>query len=352
MAKVTLHNLCIQYGQTATISNLSLDVDDGELVTLLGPSGCGKTTTLRTIAGFIKPVSGQVLFGDKDVTRISAHKRNTGMVFQRYALFPHLSVQDNIAFGLKMHHYTKAQREERIKKVLDMMRMSQYASRYPYQLSGGEQQRIAIARALAIEPEVFLLDEPLSNLDAKLRIQVREEIKELQQRLGLTTIFVTHDQQEALAIADRMAVMNQGRIEQIGSSKDLYYQPDSLFVAEFLGGVNFFEGHMQGINQFQCHNGTSFYVEKSVEGAQYLGVRPEKITLHSQPQAGLNQLSVQITQVIFKGTEFEVQLRTTQGQTLRSLLPHLQSDTAGTTFNVGDNAYACFSTQDAMLFVA
>lgn len=352
MAKVSLKDLCIQYGQTTTISNLSLDVADGELVTLLGPSGCGKTTTLRAIAGFIKPVSGQILFDNKNVTTIPAHKRGTGMVFQRYALFPHLNVRENIAFGLKMHHYAKGQCEERIKKVLDMMSMPQYANRYPYQLSGGEQQRIAIARALAIEPQVFLLDEPLSNLDTKLRIQVCEEIKALQQRLGLSTIFVTHDQEEALSISDRVAVMHKGRVEQIGSPEEIYHAPRSLFVAEFLGGINFFRGHLKNTHQFQCDDGLFFAVSQSIKDSQFLGVRHEKISLHSELQPELNNLHVQLIHVVFKGAEFEVQMRTAHNQTLRAQIPSLQLNGSGTTLTVGEHAYASFSAQDAILLIS
>ena len=195
MAKVSLLNLRKQFGSAVAVSDFSLDIDDGELVAFLGPSGCGKTTTLRMIAGFIDPTAGRILIGDTDVTTLPVHKRNTGMVFQRYALFPHMTVAHNVSFGLEMRKIDAVERDRRINLALDMVRMSEYRDRYPRQLSGGQQQRVAIARALAIEPKVFLLDEPLSNLDAKLRVEVREEIRALQQRLGLTTVFVTHDQE-------------------------------------------------------------------------------------------------------------------------------------------------------------
>src|SRR5690606_23685461 len=189
MAKVSIDRLKKQFGSSVAVSDFSLDIEDGELVAFLGPSGCGKTTTLRMIAGFIEPTAGSIFIGNEDVTRVPVHKRNTGMVFQRYALFPHMTVAENVAFGLQMRETPAAEREKRIATALDMVRMTQLRDRYPRQLSGGQQQRVAIARALAIQPKVFLLDEPLSNLDAKLRLEVREEIRSLQRELGLTTIF-------------------------------------------------------------------------------------------------------------------------------------------------------------------
>ena len=208
MANVSLINLKKQFDKSVAVADFSLEIEDGELVTFLGPSGCGKTTTLRMIAGFVAPTQGKVLIGGEDVTQVPPYKRNTGMVFQRYALFPHMTVSENIAFGLEMHKVPRAELEQRVKAALDMVQMTGFKDRYPRQLSGGQQQRVAIARALAIQPKVFLLDEPLSNLDAKLRQEVREEIRSLQQALGLTTVFVTHDQEEALAICDRMVIMH------------------------------------------------------------------------------------------------------------------------------------------------
>ncbi|MGE8635571.1 MAG: ABC transporter ATP-binding protein, partial [Achromobacter piechaudii] len=250
MAKVSIENIRKQFGAAVAVSDFSLEIAEGELVTFLGPSGCGKTTTLRMIAGFITPTSGRIRIGDTDVTRLPVHKRDTGMVFQRYALFPHMTVAENVAFGLEMHKVPKSERDAKIRRVLDMVRMTELRDRYPRQLSGGQQQRVAIARALAIEPKVFLLDEPLSNLDAKLRLEVREEIRSLQQRLGLTTVFVTHDQEEALAIADRMAIMHDGIVQQVGAPSTLYERPANLFVADFLGKMNVFTGKGQADNQF------------------------------------------------------------------------------------------------------
>ena len=215
MANVSLINLKKQFDKSVAVADFSLEIEDGELVTFLGPSGCGKTTTLRMIAGFVAPTQGKVLIGGEDVTQVPPYKRNTGMVFQRYALFPHMTVSENIAFGLEMHKVPRAELEQRVKAALDMVQMTGFKDRYPRQLSGGQQQRVAIARALAIQPKVFLLDEPLSNLDAKLRQEVREEIRSLQQALGLTTVFVTHDQEEALAICDRMVIMHEGIVQQL-----------------------------------------------------------------------------------------------------------------------------------------
>ncbi len=273
MAKVSIENIRKQFGQAVAVSDFSLEIGDGELVAFLGPSGCGKTTTLRMIAGFIAPTAGRIRIGDTDVTRLPVHKRDTGMVFQRYALFPHMTVAENVAFGLEMHKVPKADRDARIRRVLDMVRMSELRERYPRQLSGGQQQRVAIARALAIEPKVFLLDEPLSNLDAKLRVEVREEIRALQQRLGLTTVFVTHDQEEALAIADRMAIMHDGIVQQVGSPDTLYERPANLFVADFLGKMNVFKGRGEAGNVFQTDAGQRIAAPGGA-GATHLGVRP------------------------------------------------------------------------------
>ena len=255
MAKVSIENIRKQFGAAVAVSDFSLEIAEGELVAFLGPSGCGKTTTLRMIAGFITPTAGRIRIGETDVTRLPVHKRDTGMVFQRYALFPHMTVAENVAFGLEMHKVPKADRDDKIRRVLDMVRMSELRDRYPRQLSGGQQQRVAIARALAIEPKVFLLDEPLSNLDAKLRVEVREEIRSLQQRLGLTTIFVTHDQEEAMVMADRMAIMHDGIVQQSRHPDTLYDRPANLFVAGFLGKMNVFKGRGAADNVFQTDAG-------------------------------------------------------------------------------------------------
>ncbi len=248
MVKVKLINLSKRYGKVKAVDKVSLEVEDGELFTLLGPSGCGKTTTLRLIAGFELPDEGKILFGNEDVTLKKPYERETAMVFQNYALWPHMTVFDNIAYGLKVRKMKKEEIIERVERVLDLVRLRGLEDRYPTQLSGGQQQRVALARALVVEPKVLLLDEPLSNLDAKLRIEMREEIKRLQRKLGITTIYVTHDQEEAMSISDRIAVMNKGRILQVGTPQEIYFRPKNIFTATFIGKSTILEGKLKRIN--------------------------------------------------------------------------------------------------------
>ena len=229
-------------GRTVAVDNVSLEVAPGELVTLLGPSGCGKTTILRMLAGFTMPTAGTIWFGDEDVTSIPPNKRNVGMMFQSYALFPHLSVFDNIAYGLKVKKLSHAEIIDKVDNVMDMMRISEYAKRIPEQLSGGQQQRVALARAIVNEPRILLFDEPLSNLDAKMREYMREELRKIQQRLGITSVYVTHDQIEAMAISDHVMIMKDGVIEQVGTPSDIYVHPVNTFVANFMGKANFAKG--------------------------------------------------------------------------------------------------------------
>jgi len=239
MVKVKLVNVVKKFGNVIAADHVSFEVKEGELFTLLGPSGCGKTTTLRLIAGFYRPDEGEIYFNEELVNDIPPHKRNTGMVFQNYALWPHMNVFDNIAYGLKLRGLPPPTIIKKVKEVIELVGLKGKEKRYPQQLSGGEQQRVALARALVIEPRVLLLDEPLSNLDAKLRVRVRREIRRLQKKLKITTIYVTHDQEEALSISDRIAVMNQGRILQIGSPIEIYDRPRNIFVADFIGETNF-----------------------------------------------------------------------------------------------------------------
>ncbi|WP_441249759.1 ABC transporter ATP-binding protein [Kitasatospora sp. McL0602] len=237
-ATVEFRSLRRQFGTTTALDGLDLTVHPGELLALLGPSGCGKTTALRILAGFEKHDSGQVLVDGQDITGVPAHRRDAGMVFQSYSLFPHLSAADNVAFGLRMRGTGKAQRRKRAQELLELVGLPQHADRFPHQMSGGQQQRIALARALALQPRVLLLDEPLSALDAKVRLNLREEIRRLQQELGITTLFVTHDQEEALSMADRVAVLRAGRLEQCATPPELYARPATAFVAEFVGTMS------------------------------------------------------------------------------------------------------------------
>lgn len=249
MVKVSLDHVTKAFGSVKAVQDVSVGIGEGELFLMVGPSGCGKTTALRIIAGFYKPDSGSVRFDDREINDLPPYKRNTGMVFQNYALWPHMNIYDNVAFGLKMRKVPSGERVDRIKRVLDIVRMREYAERFPNQLSGGQQQRIALARALVIEPSVLLLDEPLSNLDAKLRVEMRSEIRRIQKELGITTIYVTHDQSEALAIADRIAVMNVGCISQVGTPREIYQYPENPFVASFMGEPNIIDGQIDAINK-------------------------------------------------------------------------------------------------------
>lgn len=348
MAKVSIDRLKKQFGSSVAVSDFSLEIENGELVAFLGPSGCGKTTTLRMIAGFIEPTAGSIFIGNEDVTRVPVHKRNTGMVFQRYALFPHMTVAENVAFGLQMRKTPAAEREKRIATALDMVRMTQLRDRYPRQLSGGQQQRVAIARALAIQPKVFLLDEPLSNLDAKLRLEVREEIRALQKELGLTTIFVTHDQEEALAVSDRMAIMYDGKVQQVGPPNHLYEKPANLFVADFLGKMNFFEGSMTQDARFTTGKGLSLTVEGGGGSVKKVGVRPERVTLTTEGN-GVNALPGMVESAVYLGPVIDIRVKLDVGDVIACQMPNT---TASATKPVAEGArvYASFSPADCVVF--
>ncbi len=235
VARIRLENISKRFGQTVALDSVSLEIRDGELFAVLGPSGCGKTTLLRVIAGFEAPDEGHVYFDDEDVTHVPPDRRGAVMVFQNWALWPHMTVFDNVAYGLRVRRLPASEIRERVMKVLDMLGLRGLENRYPHQLSGGQQQRVALARALVVEPRVLLLDEPLSNLDARLRLRLRGEIRRLQKELGVTTVYVTHDQEEALAVADRIAVMRRGRVVEVGEPREIYWSPRSPFTAFFIG---------------------------------------------------------------------------------------------------------------------
>lgn len=286
---------------------------------LLGPSGCGKTTTLRMIAGFILPSSGKIWIGPRDVTAVPPYLRSTGMVFQGYALFPHMTVADNVAFGLKMRKVGRAEIEARVMEALRLVRLDHLGSRYPRQLSGGQQQRVALARALVIKPDVLLLDEPLSNLDAKLRHAVRLEIRQLQKQLGLTTVFVTHDQEEALAVADRLVVMNQGVVAQVGTPQEIYDSPTSAFVADFMGRSNFFAGSVISPGIFRTRSGLALKFSGEAPAAKaVLAVRPDRITLlrANEEVSRSNVLPARANVVTFLGPVTEVIAALDSGETI------------------------------------
>ncbi|MBC3421426.1 ABC transporter ATP-binding protein [Pseudomonas wayambapalatensis] len=347
MSKVSINKLKKQFGDAVALEDFSLEIADGELVAFLGPSGCGKTTTLRMIAGFIEPTAGSIHIGETDVTNLPVHKRNTGMVFQRYALFPHMTVAQNVSFGLEMHNVSGKERDSRIATALDMVRMTSFRDRYPRQLSGGQQQRVAIARALAIQPKVFLLDEPLSNLDAKLRVEVREEIRSLQQNLGLTTVFVTHDQEEALAISDRMAIMYNGRVQQIGSPKELYDSPSNHFVADFLGRMSFFKGNLVANGRFVSEAGTNIQVASGQKVGR-IGIRPERINVGAHPESD-NVFDGWVESAAYLGSLIDIRLRLQGGDILNLHVPN-NASSANTAIAPGSPLVASFRSSDCVLF--
>jgi ABC-type Fe3+/spermidine/putrescine transport system ATPase subunit len=301
---VRLERITKRFGHTVAVDGVSLHVEEGSFTTLLGPSGCGKTTLLRTLAGFYRPDAGDVFLRGVRITDVPAHRRNTAMVFQEYALFPHMTVGENVGYGLRLRRVPAPEAVRRRGQVLELVGLIGQERKFPHQLSGGQQQRVALARALVVEPEVLLLDEPLSNLDAKLRIRVRSEIRALQQQLGKTTVYVTHDQEEALAISDRIAVMERGRIQQLGTPLQIYHHPANRFVADFVGLANFIEGEMSGPGQVRA-GGVTFAVPDGARDAGPVTVvlRPEAIRLHAHAPAGApNVLRGRITAMSFLGT--------------------------------------------------
>lgn len=323
------------------VDNISLDIKPGEFVTLLGPSGCGKTTTLRMIGGFENPTSGDIYIGDDRVNNLPPNKRDTSMVFQSYALFPHYNIYDNIAYGLKLKKMTKSEIKEKVDDIIKLVGLTDMGKRFPNQLSGGQQQRVALARALVMEPGVLMFDEPLSNLDAKLRVYMRTEIRKIQQKVGITAIYVTHDQSEAMSLSDKIIIMNKGKIEQMGSPKEIYYKPKNEFVADFIGTANFITA----------------YIEDSENGQGLLNVFDEKISVPYDGRAGVCKVVIRpeaihigkeglfkgkVTLSTFmgsyqdyvinvKGTEIKIQDNNPQG--------HI-------TFEEGQEAYISFDTSN------
>src|SRR6266545_4572184 len=268
--RVSIKNLTKQFGETPVLKKISLQIESQELFFLLGPSGCGKTTLLRTIAGFYQPDDGELLFGEKSMAGVPPHQRNTGMVFQNYALWPHLTVAQNVAYGLDVRAVTAAEKKQRVAEALEIVQMEKYAARTPNQLSGGQQQRVALARALVIKPDVLLLDEPLSNLDAKLRLEMREEIRRIHGQTRITTIYVTHDQKEALSLATRLAVLRDGVIEQVGDPRTVYREPANRFVADFIGETNWLSGEIVNRDDGRIEVKTDAGVLHAPGGAHYL----------------------------------------------------------------------------------
>jgi len=337
MIAITIENLVKKFGDAIALNGVSFRIEPGELFFLLGPSGCGKTTLLRNIAGFYIPDAGRILFGDEDVTKLPPHKRNTGMMFQSYALWPHMTVAKNVAFGLEERKVPAAELKERVAAALESVQMTPYANRKIAQLSGGQQQRVALARALVIRPRCLLLDEPLSNLDAKLRLEMRTEIRRVCKEFGLTAIYVTHDQKEALSISDRMAILESGHIAQIGAPEEVYRRPRSKVVADFIGETNFISGKIKSVGEAKAFVETELGVFEGLVGdpkwapkvghEATLSIRPESWTFRDSG-VPVNCVSGRIGEAIYLGEV--AQYRFTAGsQALKifELNPHLSSRT-------------------------
>jgi len=326
MATVFLQGISKRFGELIAVDDLTLDVAEGELLVLLGPSGCGKTTTLRMIAGFTDADAGSIRISGRDITRDPPYRRNIGVVFQNYALFPHLTVFENVAFGLRRRRIAEPDIAKRVGRSLALVKLDTLAQRLPRQLSGGQQQRVAVARALVIEPDVLLLDEPLSNLDAKLRHDVRQEMRRLQQLLKITTIMVTHDQDEAMSMGDRLVVMNAGRIQQIGSPQELYQAPSNRFVASFIGQANFLDGNASPDGStFVTAGGLSIACRRCRPDAGSLMIRPEAIDVFDAPTPGDNVFPASIEVVTYLGSMSELTLRLASNETLLAALPSERS---------------------------
>lgn len=314
MAFMTLNQIDVSYDKKKQIlKGLDLQVEKGELVSLLGPSGCGKSTTLRVVAGFIDPQGGTFTLDGDDMTKVPVHKRNFGLVFQSYALFPHLNVYDNVAFGLRTRKMDKAEIDKKVQSILEVCDLTEFAKRFPKQMSGGQRQRVALARALVIEPKLLLLDEPLSNLDAKLRISMRVEIKRLQKKLGITTLFVTHDQEECFSISDKVAIMNNGIIEQYDTPEHIYQRPSTEFVARFIGFENFLELERLGDHAYKAADGSTFAVDMDWGNEPFAGtIRPDDIRLAGDETD--NVLKGRVGVRTFLGKTYQYEVNTAAGK--------------------------------------
>lgn len=314
MAFLELHNLSKSFGTTEAVSDFNLDIEKGELVSFLGPSGCGKTTTLRMVAGFETPTTGHIKIDGMDITNNPPNQRDVGMVFQAYALFPNMTVANNIGFGLKIAKKPPEEIKSRVEEMLSLIHMSGFGDRYPYQLSGGQQQRVALTRALALSPQVLLLDEPLSALDAKIRVSLRSEIRAIQQQLGITAIYVTHDQEEALSLSDRVVVMNAGRMEQVGPPFEIYNYPTTEFVAQFVGTLNAVSAEVvDPASQTLRLEGQLLQTEENLDGRRsgervMIAIRPERLSFAAEEKKA-NVIDCSIENITFLGSIVRIQVR-------------------------------------------
>jgi spermidine/putrescine transport system ATP-binding protein len=347
-----LQNVTKRFGEVIAVDSVSLSVLQGEFLTLLGPSGCGKTTVLRMLAGFEAPDAGSVLLGGRDVTEVPPYRRDVTTVFQHYALFPHMNVFENVAFGLERRHISREQTERRVARALEMVRMSGLEHRQPSELSGGQQQRVALARALVLEPKVLLLDEPLAALDLKLRKEMQLELKELQRRLGISFIYVTHDQEEALTMSDRIAVMNAGHIEQLGRAEEIYERPATEFVAGFIGVSNIIEGRVESVDHARAIidiGGSRIYVNdvdfKPGQRVRLL-VRPEKIKISTETSG--QDLAARIESAVYLGESTQLRIVLEGGQSITALEQNTEPfSSAGT--RIGQNIFVSWTPESAVI---
>jgi spermidine/putrescine transport system ATP-binding protein len=342
---VQLVDLTKRYGDFEAVRNISLDIPAGEFFSLLGPSGCGKTTTLRMIAGFERPSEGRIMLDNKDVADVPPHKRNVNTVFQNYALFPHLDVSANVAFGLRFAKTPKDEVKAKVAQALALVQLEQFADRKPALLSGGQQQRVALARALVLNPQVLLLDEPLGALDAKLRKSLQVELKALQEKVGITFVYVTHDQEEALTMSDRIAVLSEGQIEQVGTPQDVYDEPASAYVADFLGVSNLMPARAMGTNgsggcrvqlgDFEMQAGCG---DLDASGDVMIVARPERIQIGPQSESGENRIPGMIERVVYVGPVSQLMVRLASGQLVQAMVANQGTEPApesGTPVSVG-----------------
>jgi spermidine/putrescine ABC transporter ATP-binding subunit len=356
MAEVILRNVVAHYEDFLAVDNISLTIGSGRLVTLLGPSGCGKSTTLRIIAGLMKPTSGAVLFAGRDVTAANAADRNIGMVFQSLALFPHMTVAQNVAFGLQMRGVDAASIGKRVKGMLEMVRLDHLADRYPSQMSGGQQQRVALARAIAVEPSILILDEPFGALDRKLREAMQVELRQLTREMKITSLFVTHDQEEALMLSDFIAVMNKGCIEQYGTPQEIYNSPSTRFVADFMGMTNFFQGKISNLESDRMGIALGDVVVQAPKVGSIAGgadvtfaIRPEKVLL--APQAAEKSAAIEgtIRLVTYHGDASRFVLSLKNGETMVALE---KNDKRLGERSVGATVWAHFAPEDVRVFAS
>lgn len=354
MIELHLTNVSKLFGETRAVDGVSLDVKRGELFFLLGPSGCGKSTFLRTIAGFYQPDTGELYFDDKLMNNVPPHKRNIGMVFQNYALWPHMTVYHNVEYGLNVRKLPAAVKREKVLEVLETVQMSEYADRNPNQLSGGQQQRVALARALVVEPDILLLDEPLSNLDAKLRLEMRQEIKRIHSAAGITSVYVTHDQEEALSLADRMAVMKDGKIVQIGTPREVYNLPRNSFVANFIGETNFLHGKLTAVSgqellmETQIGNirSKSAITGLAIGNSVTCSIRPESLDVSDDPvENAPNQFEARIASITYLGDVEEYCLKLGDIPEIKATI----QNPGQYERHVGDKVFVRFQPQNAVI---